>query len=123
MKWTLKRLRVENDYQDYLQHLFRAICNKCDIVNVHVLTGYFRWNVGTPERSRKKERLRSERMGITGTPVYEACNNTIQTLQSRYNELDKQFDTHPQPLFYFYLFHWPPTADIKYPYVHHELLY
>lgn len=31
-------------------------------------------------------------MGITGTPVYEACNNTIQTLQSRYNELDKQLE-------------------------------
>ena len=38
------------------------------------------------------KRLRSERMGITGTPVYEACNNTIQTLQSRYNELDKQLE-------------------------------
>ena len=31
-------------------------------------------------------------MGITGTPVYEACNNTIQTLKSRYNELDKQLE-------------------------------
>lgn len=31
-------------------------------------------------------------MGITVTPFYEACNNTIQTLKSRYNELDKQLE-------------------------------
>ncbi len=31
-------------------------------------------------------------MGITRTPVYEDCNNTIQILQSRYNELDKQLE-------------------------------
>lgn len=31
-------------------------------------------------------------MGKTGTTVYEVCNNTIQILQSRYNELDKQLE-------------------------------
>lgn len=31
-------------------------------------------------------------MGIIVTPIYEACNNTIQTLQRRYNELDKQLE-------------------------------
>lgn len=31
-------------------------------------------------------------MEITGTPIYEDCNNAIQTLKSRYNELDKQLE-------------------------------